>query len=477
MSVKKRTLTYGLAAVVLAIFLVASASLLGPLAGLAGLKSAKSTTTTGSSFATNPQGTSSLNMSYSNVDVRVMVNDSSWWIPTNSSGSVDLMSIVNVSKTIAATTLPNGSVVDEIRFDISSVQITINGTVYSVTSVTDKLTVPLANSTGVKSLSAALVDLSPKVVEVVTDGNVTAFVMVPSASAIIRDSTQITSDQSHVGHESNLTNEDRDELHNINGNVSIVVSKLSVTGNVTNFSIQIANNGNTSIALSAIALNGEFNGTFNQAMTCSATSTSADPHSVVNFSNDQSSSHDGDWSNSTTTADGSTTSTTTSVQSGDSTDGTTSTTSAGVSGQDAIFLPADVQGNISNTMTWVHSSESHSWANDSWTSLSGDRCAMSWEQPHFSHEMIFTTSVNSTTMVPVMGSNDGEHDVSPLIIQPNQTVTLSFKGVINATYFGGEDGDFHSQSTLVMYPISGNTYEVNLALSSEADAAAQVIAS
>lgn len=225
-----------------------------------------------------PVGTQWLNLTYINLELYVVKGGTSTgWVATGSSGTVNLQSLINVSKTIGIIQIPNGSSVDQIRFDIASVQINVNGTVYSVDTPNSALTVPITGGNKLESLSSTLLQLSPTVTETVT-GTGTAlptFLLVPSATAVIREGSQVSQDQAKVGAETQLTSNDRAELEGAKGNVSIASTSLSVSGNKTSFSITIKNRGNVSVALEAVSLHGGFNvsSTSTSCQTSQSTST------------------------------------------------------------------------------------------------------------------------------------------------------------------------------------------------------------
>ena len=207
-----------------------------------------------------PVGTQWLNLTYSNLELHVVKQGSSiGWVASGSSGTVNLQSLINVSKTIGIIQIPNGSSVDQIRFDIASVQINVNSTVYAVNTPNSALAVPIAGGNKLENLSSTLLALSPTVTETVTGTSPPTFLLVPSATAVIREGSQISQDQAKVGAETQLTSNDRVELEDARGNVSVVATRLSVIGNRTSFSITIKNSGKVSVALEAVSLHGGFN--------------------------------------------------------------------------------------------------------------------------------------------------------------------------------------------------------------------------
>ena len=292
MSIKIQTLKYGAVAIAIAAIIIVSSIVVGPLGKIYSSTSSGTTSSLGNAGSVPllvqltdppsvPTGTQSLNLTYNNLELHVLKDGAVvGWVKTGSSGTVNLQSLVNVSKTIGIAQIPNGSSVDQIRFDIVSVSINVNGTVYNVSTTSNTLIAPIAGGNKLENLSSTLLELSPTVTETST-GNATVpptFVLVPSATAVIL--SHPNTDQATVGAEAPLTSGDRAELEGAKGNVSIEATSLSVSGNRTMFSLTIKNNGNMSATLQAVTIHGKFNASSTASSTCvsstSSTKTSED---------------------------------------------------------------------------------------------------------------------------------------------------------------------------------------------------------
>jgi len=71
---------------------------------------------------TVPAGTTILNLTYSDISLHVIYEDNTTsWVKLGVSGTVNLFSLVNMSQTLASTTLPIGSTVDKVQFTIANV--------------------------------------------------------------------------------------------------------------------------------------------------------------------------------------------------------------------------------------------------------------------------------------------------------------------------------------------------------------------
>lgn len=266
---RRWTLKYGLAAVLVAIVVIAFVLYANPLSFTP--NQASGTT----SFAvmltdppTVPAGTTVLNLTYSNIALHVAYpNGTSEWLPVNASGTINLFSLVNMSQTIASTSIPTGSAVDKIQFSITDVEAKVNGTVYPVTTLSSTLVVLIANSEVNQTLSGVLVDFNPTLVQIqATDSNgtlVNYYVLVPSAVATIV--TSLNREQIKVGNIVELGQDNRARLVRVVEkflkNVTIVSASLSVNGNATSISVTLTNSGNVTFRIYGLTLHGEFNAT------------------------------------------------------------------------------------------------------------------------------------------------------------------------------------------------------------------------
>jgi hypothetical protein len=266
----KWTLKYGMAAVLVAIVVIAVVLYANPLSFTPDQTSAASFLVMLTDPPTVPAGTTILDLTYSNVSLHVTYpNGTALWLPVNASGTVNLFSLVNMSQTIASTTIPSGSAVDKIQFTIADVDAVVNGVMYNVTALSNTLVVSVKNSQVNQTLSGVLIDFNPTLVQIqATDANGTLvyyYVLVPSATAtIIGD---LSREQIKVGTIVELGQNNRVRLVHVveefSKNVTIVSASLSVNGNVTTLSVTIKNEGNVTFRVFGLTLHGEFNATRN----------------------------------------------------------------------------------------------------------------------------------------------------------------------------------------------------------------------
>jgi hypothetical protein len=267
---EKWILKYGLAAVLMAIIVIAVFLFANPPSSVTPNQSS-----VGTSFLvmltdppTVPAGTTMLNMTYTDVSLHVLfTNGTSVWLPVGGSGMVNLFSLVDMSQTIASTTIPNDSQVNMIQFNITDVKAEVNGTTYNVTALSNTLVVSVANSHVNESLSGVLVDFNPTLVQIqATDANgaiVYYYVLVPSATAVII--SDLSREQVKVGTIVELGENNKAKLVHVveefTKNVTIVSASLSVKGNVTNLNVTVMNEGSLTFRIFGLTLHGEFNAT------------------------------------------------------------------------------------------------------------------------------------------------------------------------------------------------------------------------
>ncbi|MGC8558722.1 MAG: hypothetical protein ACP5NC_07020 [Nitrososphaeria archaeon] len=195
---------------------------------------------------TVPAGTSSLNLTYSNVAVHIA---NSSWVYANVSGTVNIMDLVNVGQVIGSFSVPRGSVIDKISFYIQSIKIGVNGTVSNVFASTDVLTAPVINSGAVQSSGAGVLDINP-VVNQIYVGSTPIYVMGTGAVAINVANANIT----QVG-PYKINTAIKQTLNTYTHNVSFVAS-LSASGNSTSFTVTVTNNGIDPVEISGFSVFG-----------------------------------------------------------------------------------------------------------------------------------------------------------------------------------------------------------------------------
>ena len=201
-----------------------------------------------------PSGTQSLVVTYSSAQLHLLnKNGTSTWVNSSQSGSADLLSLVNLTQTIASFSVAANVMITQARFNVTSAKITVNGTTYPVAVPEPEITANVTSNSSVNSTSSVVVDLSPTVITIFTS-NSTLFVMVPSVRAVLVPG--LPPANIHIGAKGNLTVRDRDELEHIRPNMRITGAALSVNGNVTSLSVTVVDDSNQSVRLKQVVLRG-----------------------------------------------------------------------------------------------------------------------------------------------------------------------------------------------------------------------------
>jgi predicted lipoprotein with Yx(FWY)xxD motif len=210
-----------------------------------------------------PAGTQSLIIDYSNEQVQVNNAGSSSWISASGSGSVDLISVVNLSQTIGRVSLPTGAIIDAVRFNVTAATIEINGTVYNVTLPSSTFTAQIVGSSTLNSSSGVVVDLSPAIATIVTD-NSTIYVLVPSLKALLIGDTSNSTTQV-IGARVRLPARAFYRLLHASPNITITSASVVANDNLTSISITVKDNSNSSVTIRHAEVFGSVSVLFNNS--------------------------------------------------------------------------------------------------------------------------------------------------------------------------------------------------------------------
>lgn len=225
-----------------------------------------------------PTGTRSLNLTYSSLDLVVgepsgngQVNPTSVGVtPTGGLATLSLLTLQNVSQTVASASLPNGSFVYSVAFMVSSIAINVNGTVSAVMLATGSNTfsVTISQPPSLQGVNVALLQLNPIVV-----GTPSGYQLIPSSVGVIKHTQG--SGQEEVGSQHKLTPQDKSYLQDAHGNLTASLTALSVSGDATSLTVQVENTGGAAVTLYAIGLHGNFTTTSSDCSTTTTTSTTS----------------------------------------------------------------------------------------------------------------------------------------------------------------------------------------------------------
>jgi hypothetical protein len=204
-----------------------------------------------------PAGTSALFLNYSRVEL--ITNSSPYF--ANESGSVNLLSLINVSKIIATFSLPKNVSVNQIRLFVSSVTIEINGSKYSVFVPSSVLKIPITNVSLVNGTIGALIDLQPHVV-VTYAGQSLRFILTPVVFAMPFTAKEVNvSQRMSVGQVFAIPKHLSEELERESANLSLEAVSLYSQGNETVFYISLKNAGTEPVTVYAFSVQTLWNAT------------------------------------------------------------------------------------------------------------------------------------------------------------------------------------------------------------------------
>jgi len=261
MSLGKKFWVYPAVAVVLAIIVI----------GAAGLYMQAQTKAPSSSYSVLairltdpprvPDGTQWLNLTFTQITLLVgepagsgsMMNTKTVTItPQGGSATIDLMALQNYTETVGVANLPQGSVLYTVTFAESAIEININGTQYNVALAQGStLQAVIANPRSLSGNNDALIELNPVVVSTPS-----GYQLIPSTVAVVSPSQ---GEHEHEGNISPLSEQDRQDLEQAQGTLSVAVQSLQVVGSTTTLIVEVNNTGNVPVELVAIGVHGSFN--------------------------------------------------------------------------------------------------------------------------------------------------------------------------------------------------------------------------
>ncbi len=132
-----------------------------------------------------PTGVTHVYIFYSDIEAHTTNQNNSVWLTVARSGSVDMLSILNIGLTLGSAKVYTGTY-DQIRFDITNATVTFGGRTYTATVPLNQIIVPLSNGGAlVKPNSSAgfVIQLTPMVLAV-NNGGTPSFEIVPAAQAL-----------------------------------------------------------------------------------------------------------------------------------------------------------------------------------------------------------------------------------------------------------------------------------------------------
>ena len=202
---------------------------------------------------TVPENVTAVYMQYSEVQAHIAnAGNNTGWYDLTGSGVVNLMSVVNISQTIASQNLPSGSF-NGLRFNATSVVVTYEGVNYTALFISghDTLYVWIPGGINVTAAetTSALIDLTPTVL-LAGNSSSPAFVFVPAAVGYVFPSTSIPAESHVIGARVNLST--NSFWLGIQHKTKFAITSISLTP--TSLSITVVNQGTASIVMRLAAI-------------------------------------------------------------------------------------------------------------------------------------------------------------------------------------------------------------------------------
>ena len=203
-----------------------------------------------------PPGTQALTIQYSGIGLHEMGEpNATGFTMFNASGSVNLMSLTNVTQTIAVIKTKTNVTFDMARFYISSATITINNVTYNVTLPNNEVTARIGSGLNASS-GGLLIDMSPVVAQIYTNSTHSVFVMVPSLTAVVIGRSRITANELRIGAREGIGSQEAQAITAARGNISITNASAMTANGVTKISVTVKNNGNGTVVLKHVLISG-----------------------------------------------------------------------------------------------------------------------------------------------------------------------------------------------------------------------------
>ena len=199
-----------------------------------------------------PNGTRALVIDFSSAKVHYVSQQGSGWVEQNASGSIDLLSLDNLTTAIGKVSLPVNSIVDRVSFNITGANISVGGSTYPVSLPEHTVTTGIEGNPSINGTEGILVGLEP-VIAAEVDGNSIVFTMVPSAKAVVIENGTTNA---QVGSVRILAPSDKRLLENSSLPIKISNASIESAGNSSDISISISNHGSKQIYIDQVIIVG-----------------------------------------------------------------------------------------------------------------------------------------------------------------------------------------------------------------------------
>ncbi len=199
-----------------------------------------------------PANVTAVYLDYSNLGVHAYGFGDAGWVWTGTAGTIETMSLVNLSQTISAGTVPSGNY-NAVAFLVSSAKILYNGVNYTATLNGGRLVATIPGGLEVNSTvpAGALIDLSPVVLNVGTQSS-PDFVVTTAARALQVPRGEFVQEMRHLGFRMPLA--ERGWFRSFIAAHSDNISASSVTFSSTSLSLSVTSPGTDSSTVRVIIL-------------------------------------------------------------------------------------------------------------------------------------------------------------------------------------------------------------------------------
>ena len=201
-----------------------------------------------------PDNVSALFVTYNDMYVHIAgLPQTDGWIQVSQSGSIQLLGTINIGQTIASSSIPAQDY-NMIRFIISSTIVVYNGQNYTALVQNGNLTIHFDGLMTIRpsEASALIVDVSPFVYNFGSDSN-PSFIVKPTANSFPAPDNAVTPQMQLIGNRFQFQAANAwfwQYRNSYNQNVEILSANPS-SGSVV---VSVANHGNQSVTINAIAI-------------------------------------------------------------------------------------------------------------------------------------------------------------------------------------------------------------------------------
>jgi|BEDMetMinimDraft_2_1075160.scaffolds.fasta_scaffold00013_40 hypothetical protein len=194
-----------------------------------------------------PAGVSSVLLTYSGISLHVFGGSSTDWVNVNTSGTVDLMKLINVSKTIAVAEVPSNTY-DQVRLNITDIHAVYNSRNVSVAVSNKELLASLSQNIDIYSSTnvSILIDIQTTLLNVNSDSSPSFVFSATAWCAQVPVGFQKTV-VSKVGENTNLSNAKWFYTYRAFYSANLTITSATITPN--SISVTVKNTGNASTRL------------------------------------------------------------------------------------------------------------------------------------------------------------------------------------------------------------------------------------